>query len=220
MALALKYAVEMQTTRKVLTVIDTSEGWNDTHYELPLYYAENPHGHKVTLKVGVEVTDKVTYGNFVLTHPVGYVAVDDELLRPHFGTAGTPIASPSELRYSLVLLPTGVLDLVSDLANADYDDYELLPDGIYTIEYIVSSGTDGLDPIVYKEEFVVTSAAEQVIEDMANEIADTILTCRDTNIDQIADYLVQEGLLFAAQKAAFISRKPRILNILDVINQD
>lgn len=223
MALVLKYNVEIQTTRKVLTVVDTATGWNETHYELAQYFINNPNEHEVRLKIAIETKDKVNAKNFVLTHGAAYdpgANPDDDQVVPSFGTAGTPIGSQEELRYSLLLSFTGDLVLVNDLANVDYDDYDVLPDGIYTIEYIVDSGTDGLDPISYKEEFVVTSGAEQVVEAQANEIADTILTCRDTNIDQIADYLVSEGLLFAANKAAFISRKNRILNILSVINQD
>lgn len=220
MALIVSYNVEMQTTRKVLTVVDNSTNWNTANYMLADYFIDNPNWNIVRLNVTIEIKDSVINKKFVLTHGDAYEVQDDEEVVAVFGTIDNPVVDPKELRYSLLLSLKGDLVMINDLTNIDQDDYDVLPDGIYTIEYSVDSGTDEEEVITYKEEFVVTNGADDIVVAEANKIADTILTCVDTNIDNIADYLLNEGLLYACNKAAMISRKNRILNMLSVINKD
>ena len=213
MALSAKYTVEMQSTRKILTVVDATSGWNTTGYELIKYCKWNPNGNTVILKVNIETKDKVYNGTFYLT-------THDSDTRPNvsdiFGSTAIPITDPAQLRYMIALSSKGDLVIVS--ASTNVDDYLCIPDGIFTIVYDIYSDGALTPSTTYEETFVVTNGGEQSVLDAANKIADKILVCCQPDIANISDYLFKESLLFAANKAALISRKDRIINILYILN--
>jgi len=216
MALIVRYNIELQRNRKVLNVRDTSIGWDTSGYELREFYHNNDNDVRFTITI--EVKDKTYSQKFILCKAYDTEIGSDEVYANVFGTEEQPTYYQKDLAWHLLLSFTGNLVIVNSLDDIDEEDYDTLPDGIYTLDYEVDSQNANPSPVNYKEEFIVTNGSEQVIEDYANAIADNILVCRDSNIDSIADYLVKEGLLFAASKAAFISRKDRVLNILSVID--
>lgn len=203
-------AVEFLSNRKVLTIVDASTGLDDFIEE---FYQDNADGNYVKLSMAIHTKTKMYEIKTVLTSGADYVPDDDEVVEPMFGTAANPVTDVADLRFPFLLSPTGELIILNDLTDIEYMDYLPIPDGICKVKYEIND-------VEYFSEFVITSGAEQVVEDCANKIADSILTCQDTNVDQISDYLVYEGLLYAANKAAFISRSNRIVNILHVLNND
>ena len=212
MAFTPNYKVEMQMNKKVLVISDNSIDWNTAGYMLNTFYKGNPLGNKVKLEILIEVKGKSYSKTVSLTD--GLTNLDF----PFFGTAAAPITTTESLRWSVVFLPTGDLKIVNNLNNLT-EETIAFPDGIYTIKYTVDSASaigDEDQPAV--DSFVVTNGAEQIVIDKANKIADKIFVCPRINIDDIADDLIIEAMLFAVNKAAMISRKDRILNILHVIN--
>ena len=212
MAFTPNYKVEMQMNKKVLVISDNSIDWNTAGYMLNTFYKGNPLGNKVTLEILIEVKGKSYSKTVSLTD--GLTNLDF----PFFGTAAVPITTAESLRWSVVFLPTGDLKVVNNLNNLT-EETIAFPDGIYTIKYTVDSASsvgDENQPAI--DSFVVTNGAEQIVIDKANKIADKIFVCPRINIDDIADDLIIEAMLFAVNKAAMISRKDRILNILHVIN--
>ena len=212
MAFTPNYKVEMQMNKKVLVISDNSIDWNTEGYMLNTFYKGNPAGHRVTLEILIEVKGKTYSKSVILTNGLNDGGF------PFFGTSIAPINTTESLRWSVVFLPTGDLKVVNNLNNLT-EETIAFPDGIYTIKYTVDSASavgDENQPAV--ESFVVTNGAEQIVIDKANKIADKIFVCPMINIDDIADDLIIEAMLFAVNKAAMISRKDRILNILHVIN--
>lgn len=212
MAFTPNYKVEMQMNKKVLVISDNSIDWNTAGYMLNTFYKGNPLGNKVKLEILIEVKGKSYSKTVSLTD--GLTNLDF----PFFGTAAVPITTTESLRWSVVFLPNGDLKVVNNLNNLT-EETIAFPDGIYTIKYTVDSASSIVDenqPAV--DSFVVTNGAEQIVIDKANKIADKIFVCPRINIDDIADDLIIEAMLFAVNKAAMISRKDRILNILHVIN--
>ena len=212
MAFTPNYKVEMQMNKKVLVISDNSIDWNTAGYMLNTFYKGNLLGNNVKLEILIEVKGKSYSKTVMLTD--GLTNLDF----PFFGTSNAHITTTESLRWSVVFLPTGDLKIVNDLNNLT-EETIAFPDGIYTIKYTVDSASvldDEKNPAV--ESFVVTNGAEQIVIDKANKIADKIFVCPRINIDDIADDLIIEAMLFAVNKAAMISRKDRILNILHVIN--
>lgn len=212
MSIVAGYAVEMQSTRKILTIVDASTGWNQPGSMLDTFFKWNTYNNHVYLEVNIETKNKTYTKRFALTAPANDDIPDVSTI---FGTTAHFITDVAELRCLVALSLTGNLVLVT--ADTDVDGYLCLPDGIYTVNYIIHNNSD-VPTSTSTNTFVVTNGGEQTVLNAANKIADEILVCTKPNIGNISDYLFQEALLFAANKAAMISRKDRILNILSAIN--
>lgn len=208
------FNVEMQTTRKIMTVFDNSIGWNTPSYAINYFYEGNEYACYVKVDIAIETKNKLYSKSFYMTKSASQPSNIESASA--FGTYEGDITNNADAKVLLAFLPKGEIVIVgNDTVVAE--DYAVLPDGIYTIVYTVFSNYVG-NPVESKQVFVVTNGADQVIIDHANAIADEILVKRDINVDDVTDYLLHEGMLYAASKAAFISRKNRVLNILDVIN--
>jgi hypothetical protein len=211
MAFTPGYKVEMQMNKKILVISDNSLDWNTAGYMLNTYYDRNPAGNKVTLDVMIEVKGRTYSKSFVFTG-----GVNDNSLRLFGIDADHAIVDNSSLRWQLVFLPTGDLKIINNLSTFN-EETIAFPDGVYTVKYTVFSAAAIIGEDT-SDSFVVTNSAEQTVINNANKVADMIFVCPRINIDDVADILIQEAMLFAVNKAAVISRKDRILNILNVIN--
>lgn len=214
MAFITAYSVEMQTTRKVMVVSDISTGWGETGYVLSSYWWGNPTGHKVTLDISIETKDKTYTKSFNLTDGASQMGLPSVKA---FGVEGDAVSDQNQLRYLVGLSLTGDLVMFNNMTY-DIDGYDVLPDGIYTIVYSVDSGNAGVLAISKSETFVVTNGAEQLVLATANKLADCVLSCTHMTIDDMADFVFYEAMLYAVNKASYISRKDRILSILSLIN--
>ena len=215
MGIVAAYTVEMQTTRKILTVVDNSAGWNDVGFELAKFCKFNTYNNTVILNILIETRNKTYSKSFILTTYSTDIRQATQTIYAMFGSVSVPMSDKADLKYHVAISITGDLVLIS--ANESVDGYDVLPDGIYTIDYLIYNNS-AVATSQYNETFVVTNGGDQVVLNAANKIADEVLTCTKPNLGNISDYLLQEALLFAANKAALISRKDRILNILSVLN--
>ena len=206
-------SVILQNRDKVLTIRDVtiptvSEGWG-VDWEFDDFFDANQIGindTEITINIVIETKD-ITYTKTLLRSDFTNMAsIDNE-----------NISEQADIYYNIGMI-NGELIALSYNDSISLIDLQELPDGIYSIEYIITDLFEEENKL--DEMYVLTNKADEVLVKKSNEIQDKLFVCPYFDIEDAFDYLTYEAMHTSLTTASKVSQRDTIINTLDHINNE
>lgn len=125
------------------------------------------------------------------------------------------VSDQADLVFNLVNIG-GTMSLVAT-DDFDPDDVDIIPDGIYTLLYTLT--TVG-DDETFTTTFVLSDTAEYILNNLALNLDSKLFSSNNTDFVQLVDNVVLEAILFAIERSANVGRETTVLNMLKAINNE
>ena len=154
-------------------------------------------------------------GTAVLSVTVDSYDGTQETLSFNVKTLGLLDSISSQSDMTFILVYDGTDWSLIDYSTFDADSYVEIPDGIYTLNYILTYSSTSYE---YEESYYVSANAEDIIDSLAINLNVKMLVAETTDLVQLIDILALESLLFVANHSDETSENSTLLSCLKTIN--